>query len=316
MALLRNAFPVGGFNARSRTPYVTSLDLTDEADQWRLVLELSALRLADAATGYYYGAASSRTGFVRGRAELGGWASMGKGWDTELAHEVGHSFDLLHAPCGGALSTDPDYPYRDGSIGVWGYDFRDGSLVDPIGRKDIMGYCYELGWISDFFFKKALEYRLEREAPGARGPTAASSAREETLIVWGGALNGEAVLEPPFRLRAAPLLPEGMAGSYRVEGFDAAGGVRFSLSFEPTEDKFGDKYFLFAIPLGSGAAEVERIVLAGPDGSAEIAVGAASAIGVVTERGGGRLRGLLRDWSGELPPALRGAPGLEVSPRR
>lgn len=150
VGLLRYAFPFSRFIAGTRESYVTSLDLTDEDGQWGLVLELEALRTSDNGTGYYYGAAASVNGYVRGRARIAGWASMGKAWATEIAHEIGHNVSLNHAPCGDPPEPDRGYPYRDGSIGVWGYDFRDGSVVSPDVRKDIMGYCYDQGWLSDY----------------------------------------------------------------------------------------------------------------------------------------------------------------------
>ena len=53
VGLLRNAFPFSEFRARSRKTYVTSLDLTDEDDQWRLVVELEAARAAENGGGYW-----------------------------------------------------------------------------------------------------------------------------------------------------------------------------------------------------------------------------------------------------------------------
>ena len=61
---------------------------------------------------------------------------------------------------------DPDYPYRDGNIGVYGYDARSGALVDP-STPDLMSYCHPQ-WISDYNFKKALEYRIQAEARAGR----------------------------------------------------------------------------------------------------------------------------------------------------
>ena len=170
VGLLRHAFPITEMEARTRASYLTSLDLSNENNTWQLVLELEALRELENGTGYYYGAAASKGGYVRGKARLDGWVSMGKGWDTELAHEVGHSMSLYHAPCGGALGTDPNFPYANGSTGVWGYDFREGNLVSPENRRDIMGYCYELGWISDYHFARALAHRLRREGCGGAAP--------------------------------------------------------------------------------------------------------------------------------------------------
>ena len=63
-------------------------------------------------------APASDEGYVRGIARLNGKVSFGKPWDTELAHEVGHNLDLLHAPCGGALGVDPDFEWEHGRVGI------------------------------------------------------------------------------------------------------------------------------------------------------------------------------------------------------
>ena len=117
VGLLRHAFPFAEFRARSREPYVTSRDLTTPDGQWRLVLELEGVRAIEGGTGYWYGAASSRRGFVRGVARTPGPVSMGKPSVPELAHEVGHNLNLLHAPCGNPLNVDPGFPHRDGGRG-------------------------------------------------------------------------------------------------------------------------------------------------------------------------------------------------------
>ena len=122
VGLFKYSFPFAEFRATARDSYVTSLDLTDEDNQWLIVLELEVVYHAEEATGYWYAVADSDDGYVRGRARLNGWVSFGKTWDTELAHEVGHTLDLQHAPCGGALFTDPGFPYSNGSIGMWGYE--------------------------------------------------------------------------------------------------------------------------------------------------------------------------------------------------
>ena len=163
VGLFRYSFPFSEFSAKSREPYVTSLDLTDENNTWSMILELEPVYRAEKGTGYWYAVADSEDGYVRGIARLNGLVSFGKPWDTELAHEVGHNLDLLHAPCGGALGTEPDFPYPNGSIGVWGYDFRDNSVVSPERRRDIMGYCYELGWLSDYYYEKVIRVRANKD---------------------------------------------------------------------------------------------------------------------------------------------------------
>ena len=58
----------------------------------------------------------------------GGWwgtlSAIGLGYAGELSaqtiiHEVGHNHGRLHAPCE-VSDPDPNYPYPNGSIGVWG----------------------------------------------------------------------------------------------------------------------------------------------------------------------------------------------------
>ena len=315
VGLFKYAFPFHGFRAKSREPYVTSLDLTSDGGQWGLVLELEAVRLMDNATGYYYGAAASVNGFVRGRARLAGWASMGKAWDTELAHEVGHNLDLKHAPCGDALDTDPDFPHEDGSIGAWGFDFRDGTLVSPEYRRDIMGYCYNQGWLSDYYFEKVIDYRQRVEGESAR--MIAGAAREsDMLVLWGGVVGGELRVEPPFAMTTSARLPE-TGGPYRLEGFGSARDVLFSLSFTPGEDQFGDKYFFFTTPIEpEWEGSLDRLVLTGPEGTVTVRADEARALAVIRDLRTGRIRGILRDWDGALPAALEPADAFEVTTTR
>ena len=304
VGLLKYAFPFADFTAQAHATYVTSLDLTDEDAQWELVLELEALRTAESGTGYYYGVASSTNGFVRGRARIGGWASMGKALVAELAHEVGHNLDLNHAPCGGALGWDRAFPYPDGSIGVWGYDFRDGSLLSPERRRDIMGYCYERGWLSDYYFEKVIDYREGLATDAALAPLGAAGTQSDVLVLWGGVVGGQLRIEPAFQMRAATSLPEA-SGPYRIQGRSVGGEPVFSLDFTPGEDEFGDKYFFFTIPIEADWTEtLERITLTGPEGLVTVDRNDERALSVVTERSTGRIRAILRDWDGPLPAAL------------
>ncbi len=69
-----------------------------------------------------------------------------------FVHEVGHAHGRQHAPCD---VNDPDrrFPYKDGEIGVFGYDAVNHKLLDPTGTaRDMMGYCSPI-WISDYTYK-------------------------------------------------------------------------------------------------------------------------------------------------------------------
>ncbi|WP_420438362.1 hypothetical protein [Candidatus Palauibacter sp.] len=316
VGLFRYSFPFSEFTARSRDPYYTSLDLTSDDGQWGLVLEMEALRAIENGTGYYYAAAASVNGYVRGRARLAAWASIGKAWDTELAHEVGHNLDLRHAPCGGALGTDPEFPYPNGGLGAWGYDFRDGSVVSAERRRDIMGYCYTRGWLSDYFFEKVIEYRERVEGDRARALVAAARRESEVLVLWGGVVNGQLRIEPAFRATAPSRLPQ-QTGQYRIEGVDDSGATEFSLTFAPGADQFGDKYFLFMVPIDfDWASSLDRITLTGPEGTVSVSADADRPITVVTDPETGSVRAILRDWGGDLPDPLRRIGDVGVSTSR
>lgn len=65
-----------------------------------------------------------------------------------FVHEIGHALGRPHAPCGGADGADPNYPYSDGRVGVWGYDLISDAHVPP-DHRDLMSYCGP-SWISDY----------------------------------------------------------------------------------------------------------------------------------------------------------------------
>lgn len=288
VSMLRWAFPFSEFSARTRETYVTSRDLTTHHGQWGLILDLEAVRSAENGTGYYYGTALSKTGLVRGIAKLGGWVSMGKPLVTELAHEVGHSLNLSHAPCGDAGNPDPDFPYPGGSIGTWGYDFRDGTVVNR-GAADVMGYCHP-AWISDFSYRKVLDHRRTRRL------TSRSIPRSPQLVLSGGVVDGKLTLEPPYWLQMAPSTPSGQ-GPYLIEGFSGTDPV-FSFGFTPSRDKHANRYFLFALPVEHG--DVDRVVLSGPEGEVVVDEHDSRTVTIIRSQSG-LIRGLLHDWNDDIP---------------
>ena len=71
------------------------------------------------------------------------------------------------------------------------------------------------------------------------------------------------------------------------------------------------------MPIEAGWAEsLDRIALVGPEGVVVIDGEDDRAITVVTERGSGRLRAILRDWEGPLPAALASDPGVAAETTR
>ncbi len=317
VGLLKNAFPFGEFSASAHDVYVTSLDLRPSSGQVALLGELEALRTSEGGTGYYYGVADMTGASAGGRGQLPGWIGMGQPSSNTLAHEVGHNVSLRHAPCGGPEGVDPAYPYNDGGIGYWGYDFRFGSAMSPDRSKDIMTYCRTSPWISDYHFKKVIDHRagVAGDVAGAR-VAAASAPASDMLVLWGGVADGEIQLEPVYSMHTAPRLPE-ESGPYRIRGIGADGRTLLALDFTPAEDGEGGKHFFFTVPIESEwENSLERITLMGPEGIVTVEADDERRISVVTERSTGRIRAMLRDWTGVLPLALSSERDLEVATTR
>ncbi|MCY4648229.1 MAG: M66 family metalloprotease [Gammaproteobacteria bacterium] len=316
LGLLKHAFPFAEFSVSPREPYYTSLNLTSTAGQVALFGELEAVRASEGGTGYYYGVVAHLGGAIGGRGQRPGWVSIGVRSPNTLAHEVGHNLSLRHAPCGGPAGVDPDYPYPDGGIGVWGYDFRNGLVLPPDHSKDIMTYCGTLPWLSDYHFQQVIDHRAGLAAGAANAGLAASNPPSDMLVLWGGMVDEELWIEPVFAMRAAAGLP-GEPGPYRIRGTGSDGQPLFSLDFTPTEDGHGGRHFFFTVPIDPGWENaLERITLTGPEGVAYLDQDDERRITVVTEPGTGRLRAILRDCEGALPDMLRDAAGLEVSMTR
>ena len=117
-------------------------------------------------------------------------------------------------------------------------------------------------------------------------------------------------------MNTSPQLPE-RPGPYRIAGFGRGGRTEFSHSFTPGEDKYGNRYFLFAIPVQDDWRDaLDRITLSGPEGAVTIDSSDSRSLTVVTDRATGRLRAILRDWTRPLPAALGDTGGLVVETTR
>ncbi len=315
VGLFRYSFPFSEFSASAwDTAYVTSRDPTKSA--WEILLDLETVYRSAKASGYWYAVADTKEGYVRGIARLNGLVSYGKPWDTELAHEVGHNLNLRHAPCGGPSGVDPDYPYDNGSIGMWGWDSRDSSLVSPKHRRDIMGYCYELGWLSDFYFEKVIDLREDKEEGEQEEGRGEAGPEGRMLVLRGGVLEGELRIEPVHSMHTTAKLPE-ESGPYRLEGISHTGEVEFSFSFTPGEDIEGNRYFLFWIPIEEDWEDtLDRITLTGPEGEVALDDDDPRSLTVVTDPATGLIRAILHDWDRALPAALGDTTGLTVETTR
>jgi hypothetical protein len=174
-AALLAAFPVAEVEITVRAPVVTTTPL-EATTGWNGLLDLIRHTRAQDRTPadvYDFGLVAPApshaefcgTGCVTGisftpssprRADLR--ASAGLGFPGPLAaeimlHELGHAHGRSHAPCGTPKNPDPDFPYPEALIGVWGYDQRNSDpLRSPTITRDIMSYCGPR-WVSDYTYR-------------------------------------------------------------------------------------------------------------------------------------------------------------------
>ena len=286
----RTLLPIAGLHVRAHEPVLFPTNI-----RFELLDATQAIRVMEGGTGHYMGMMAGNRGGV---AFVPGRSSFASAFAHTVAHELGHNMSLLHAPCGDAPNPDPAFPQAEGSIGAWGYHFRERTLVEP-SAPDIMGYCFSGHWIGDFSFSNALRFRLsDHDHP--RLPDRAGQDR--TLLLWGGIeRSGRPFLEPAFVVDAPASLPEA-AGDYSLTGSTAAGTELFRLSFPMpvVADGDGGSAFAFAVPVQSSwAGALARITLSGPAGSVVLNGETDHAVAIVRNLRSGQVRGILRGRSAE-----------------
>ncbi|MCY4572428.1 MAG: M66 family metalloprotease [Gemmatimonadetes bacterium] len=318
----RAVLPISEMTVTVHEGFMTSVDLTTATGWAKLLGEVTFLRVTEGERGYYYGAVSLDAETTsRGLGFIGHPVSVGRANPETLAHELGHNLGLHHAPCGGAIAPDRSFPYMGGSIGVWGYDFHGERLVSASLYRDIMGYCSP-SWVSDYHFIKAMDFRLTEEEALVSGSVAAmgpefvgsstapmASTASRTLLLWGRTGPGELALDPAFMVDLPVTLPAS-EGPYRLEGFGPAGEQRFGFGFEPRPVATGGGTFLFAVPYDVALeGELGQVVLSGPEGRVTLEPFGSTPMAIVTERSSGRVRAIVRGWTGGELRGLDLAPG-------
>jgi hypothetical protein len=270
LAAAMKVHPLSVYDADLRAPYTTSqpaVQAGNENSAWgRILSELDALRLADHNSRYYFGVVNptynngiAGIGYIGGKTAIG-WDRPGGDWVA--AHEWGHNWGRQHAPCGGASNPDANYPYADGSIGIYGLDVAAQSLKPPTST-DLMGYCGN-EWISEYTYTGVLDWRSTR----ADVAVGFAQAMQPCLLVWGRIEDGQPVLEPAFQVVTRPELPA-RGGPYTVDGRAADGSTLFHLSFAAervADDPRGSEHFAFAVPLPAeraGRLDAVRLVVPG-----------------------------------------------------
>ena len=305
--------PIGDLAVTAHEPVLSSSN-----NAYTLLSQTSMIRTVEGGDGHYKGMMMPPVTGAGGLAYRPGWSSFSQPYPDVIAHELGHNFNLRHAPCGNhaLLDPDPSFPYADGSIGAWGYDF--GSGLVPPSIPDLMSYCGPPDGVSDYHFTRALRFRL-RETASAAVPDRLPPTR--ALLVWGGAgADSVPFLEPAFVVDAPPQLPR-RDGPYRLSGRSADGAELFSLTFDMPEvaDGDGSSSFAFALPVRGGwAGNLANIVVTGPGGSATLDGDSNVPMAILRDPRDGRVRGILRELPSNVATqaaaeaGLAGADDLEV----
>ena len=302
--------PVGDFEATAHAPVET-----DSNSGVSVLVQTGAIRTLEGGTGHWMGMLP-RFSDVSGVAYAPGRTSASVPRSRVIVHELGHNFSLRHAPCGVLIPLDSQYfPYRDGRIGAWGYavravkGFAKGQLVPPT-VKDLMSYCGNPEWISDYHFNKARRYRLKSEPQERRRNAAGAPAR--SLLLWGGVDSTATLhLEPAFVVDAPPTLPEA-AGDYELEGRTADGAVLFSLAFAMpriADAGEGAGGFAYVLPIRPEWGRLASITLSGPEGDVTMDGGTDSPMAIYRDRRSGQVRAMLR---GDAPRPGWAGSGFDV----
>ena len=307
--LTRDLLPIQEFNAMAREPIWTTTEPVFN-NRSPMLRDVSLVRTMDGAGGFYMGVLNSSGG----AAYKPGFVSVSGLYGATVAHELGHNLSLSHAPCGFPGSIDPHYPFADGTIGSWGYDFESNTLVDP-STTDVMSYCGNPDWISGYSFLKALDYRQrEEEHQQFAQPEMAGS-----LLIWGGLDEyGNLFLDPSFAVDAAASVNR-IGGPYRISGMSEEGGNLFTLSLQMNEIACAEgAHFVIILPVESDwPGRLARITLTGPEGTTSIDSDGDRRIALMLDQNTGAVRGIFRNWLETWDTSLTGRrltpePGMEI----
>ncbi|HTN48269.1 MAG TPA: IPT/TIG domain-containing protein [Burkholderiaceae bacterium] len=303
----RFPIPRANISVTMRQAY-TLTSVTDGLDldtEWQNALnELRQLRAMEVASGnttrFYFGFVKRSGGGIAGIGYVPGFAAIGWDantlWPRTMSHELGHNLSRPHAPCGGAASPDPNYPYAGGLLGPTPLTDSIPAAIDiqsPSGLADIMGYCNG-SWFSDYNYREMQRYMESQSGLVAlQAAQAAAAAVEQDMLLVSGSIGSDGIrLAPVQALRGVPTAGTGNY-TLRVSMRD---GRTFAYPFDADlvdHAEPAERHFAVLVP-DPGGAVASLDVLHG--------------IELIAQRPGGRLRsqsasapdlGRLRavDWS-------------------
>ncbi len=214
-------WPFKAVEVRNRAPVTLNRALQTGDDSWSQGLsQLENIRRTDGSRRNYLGMVSlnpnTRT-YTAGIGYIGNGVSLAidgppnsNKTDVNIAlHELGHNFNLPHAPCnevGGTIEgVDPNYPNKQGKVGSFGYDGM--KVIGPNDAVDVMTYC-EPRYISDYNYGKVQRFVESKSEYSAQALEfrAGASAPQDTLNISGIVSASGASFAPAQRIEAVPLV--------------------------------------------------------------------------------------------------------------
>jgi hypothetical protein len=271
--LARRMHPLNSIDVDVDASVFPTGPLSPNGDGWaQLLSDLHGKREAEGSDRIYYGVV--KLGYGRSSGYVGFTLGQGvptaAGWDDPadasrvVAHELGHVWGRQHSPCGNPENVG-QYPYAGGLIGVYGMDVGRAELK-PRSSPDIMSYCFNNPWISDYTYTEIMKFRTSNTFV-----TAAHQAPQPSMLVWGRVVNGQPALEPAFQIVGRPSLPA-QSGPYSITATAQDGSQLFRLSFDVAvaqDGPEGNGHFAFTVPFDQASAQrLQSLKLTGPGGSA------------------------------------------------
>lgn len=170
-----------------------------------------------------------------------------------VAHELGHSLYLAHAPGGGAGGPDPNYPsyppFQSGSIGEVGFDGSNGDPKDPATHFDFMSYGSP-PWISPYHYLKLHQTIGPGTSSSPLPPPGSGKVppRDVAFLTVQRLLERNVIVRLPGWVLPAPFPPISEVGEFSAELSDATGRplatTRFDIPQRPKSHHTDETDFL------------------------------------------------------------------------
>lgn len=284
----RSLLPIVDISVTAHSPVYTSSNST-----YDIYNEVGLIRLMEDGDGHYMGMMLSPIGPV-GLAGRGGYLTFAVPDKVVIAHELGHNLNVAHPSCG-VHASEFAFPYRNGSIGAWGYDQERNDVISPNYYRDLMSYCSPK-WVSDYSFDRMMRHRILKEQTIAASRAVVATKR--SLIFWGGKRGEQNIfIEPILVADVRPKFPD-EPGPYTIVGLDDAGRHLFAISFHMDEIEGGAENIsnlIFALPIKPGWREqLHTVTLSNQPNHLSVSDSSRPSITVFRDAASGQIRGIGR----------------------